>query len=171
LTFNPEESVNLLYDAVAAPETWTSALHRIARAAGSVGCLFLSAESESVARTLPTSPDAADFIREYVEDRWWEIDLTAQRGWPLVRRRSFTFLSDDDLSSAADRATNQYYQDFRFKWSFRRFGAVGFKVDGKEWRLSLLRTARQNDFSSEEAKRLADVALLFTKGANICCAS
>ena len=143
-----------LYDAVVMPETWPTALHAFARATNSVGCLFYPQEQARALVHLPVSPDIQDFIAAYVNEGWHLQDVRAKRGWPQAAAGKVVF-TDDDITTAEERQSSPYFQEFHSNWSLPNWAAISFVANGGLWCMPLLRSQRQGPASKKHARILA----------------
>jgi hypothetical protein len=141
-------AIDGLYEAIAAPETWTAALHRFARATDSVGCFFRPRNESQSLVGMPASPDVREFINAYVKEGWNLTDLNASRGWPLAAAGQ-AVVTDDDIATPEERRRSPYFQEFRYSWKFPHWAAIAFKVDGSHWCMPLLRADRQGPVSQD----------------------
>jgi hypothetical protein len=157
MTSELTSAIEGLYDAVVAPDMWEAALHRFARAAGSVGCLFFPQGRATALPQLPVSPDLCEYIDTYVAQGWYQQDPYSNRGWPLAAAGK-TILTDADIVSGAERARSPYFQDYVSKWAFTDWAAIAFVADGHRWAMPLLRAGRQGPVDGEQARQLAAAA-------------
>ena len=149
-----QKAVQGLYDAVVMPETWPVALQAFARATNSVGCLFYPQDQAQALVHLPVSPDMQDFIAAYVNEGWHLQDVRAKRGWPQATAGKVVF-TDDDITTAEERQSSPYFQEFHRNWNLPNWAAIAFVADGGLWCVPLLRSERQGPVSKAQARLLA----------------
>jgi DNA-binding CsgD family transcriptional regulator len=95
-----------LYEAALQPDLLPQALHSYARAFNaSVGlALDLASEGSQVI----VSPNAQEMAESYANG-WWKLDIATQRG---RERQASGLVTNLDLTTAEERATHPYYQEF-----------------------------------------------------------
>ncbi len=163
-TADLREAVAGLYGAVVAPETWPAALHAFARATNSVGCLFYPKDQAQALVHLPISPDIREFIAAFVNEGWYLQDVRASRGWPqLATRGGEAILTDDDIASPEERRSSPYFQDFHRAWTLTEWAAIGFRANGGQWCMPLLRSKRQGSISGEQKREFLAAAPLLSR--------
>jgi len=156
MTDDLDRAVIALSEAVVTPETWADALHKFARATGSVGCFLYPYKQPGQLLDLPTSPDIREYIDIYVKDAWYSRDVAAFRGWPLLKKGR-ALITDDDITERDERKKIAILQDYRYKWSFLNWAAIGLTVNDDLWALPLYRTERQGPVGPEQAAQISKV--------------
>lgn len=145
------EALDGLYEAVAAPEDWPSALQRLAESLGGAGCLFTPVHQEDAALGLSPSLEFIEACEIHVRDGWFERDF---------RLRSFAKLKDlqialeHDFSTEADRRQEPYYQEFLRPLGLLWFAAFPVSIDGRRWHFSLQRAARLEPYTPADGERI-----------------
>jgi DNA-binding CsgD family transcriptional regulator len=156
------DALDAMYEAAITPEAWSDALHRFARATGSVGCLFYPHRPELTDLRFPASPDIRDFLSEFVEGGWYLIDHRSTRGWPLAQSGRSVVI-EHDIASDDERRRSPYYQELLKRHGMPWWAAFGFRVDGVFWSIPVLRSARQGAFTPADALDLAGATKTLAK--------
>jgi DNA-binding CsgD family transcriptional regulator len=151
------QALDMLYEAAVIPDAWSGALHRFARATGSVGCCFYPQDPKVTDLRFPASPDEGDMLTDFFHGGWYRIDHRASRGWPLVESGRAVIL-EHDIASDDERRRWPYYQEFLKRHDLPWWAAIGFTVDGQPWCVPIHRSARQGAFTPDEARDLAEAA-------------
>src|ERR1700722_15470558 len=155
-----------LYDVAAAPEGWSDALHRFARATGSVGCVFYPSLPERTGLIFPTSRDIQEFLDDFVQEGWWLADHRASRARPLIERGA-PVVVEHDTASDEERRRLPHYKELLARHDLPWWAAIGFVVDGQRWAMPILRSERQGPFTKAEAAVLAEVAPHFARAVSL----
>ncbi|MCF7984160.1 MAG: hypothetical protein K9L70_07130 [Thiohalocapsa sp.] len=109
------QTLEAIYEAGPNPERWPHALECIGDYFGAEGSVILFYESRETPHFIyPES--LAGAVGVYLEERWWERDLHAQRAISL-NLGGFEVMSDHTVASDSEIRTHPIYTDF-----FRRVG-------------------------------------------------
>ncbi len=155
-----------LYEAAVTPEAWSLALHRFARATGSVGCRLRPVRWRQSDSPFPASPDIAGFLREFVSEGWLTADLRTLRGPPLVEAGQSVIL-EHDVTTVEERRHSAFYQTLLRRHDLPWWAATAFAVDGRQWCLSILRSSRQGAFTPADGRLLTDAASHLGRAASL----
>jgi DNA-binding CsgD family transcriptional regulator len=109
------QTIEAIYEAGPNPERWPHALERIGDYFGAEGSVILFYESRETPHFIYPERLAAA-VGVYLEERWWERDLHAQRAIAL-NLGGFEVMSDQTVASDSEIRTHPIYTDF-----FRRVG-------------------------------------------------
>ena len=81
-------------------------------------------------------------------------DVRAKRGWPQAAAGKVVF-TDDDITTAEERQSSPYFQEFHSNWSLPNWAAITFVANGGLWCIPLLRSERQGPVTKAQARTLA----------------
>ena len=152
------QALDGLYDAAVVPDTWPVALHRFARATGSVGCRFRPVHgSRDDLSFLPASPDIGGFLQDFVAEGWERTDPRKVRGVGLLKS-GVRVAVDHQICSDEERRLSPFYQTLLRRHDLPWWAGILFKVDDRWWALSILRNGKQGPFEAGDLPVLADVA-------------
>jgi DNA-binding CsgD family transcriptional regulator len=105
---------------------------------------------------MPASHDFKDFLEEFVDDGWWRHDHRADRGWPKFHAGQ-TVLLEHDVASDDDRRTLPEYHELYNRYDMPWWAGLGFRVEGRQWAVPVLRSGGQGPFTREEADRMQHI--------------
>ncbi len=157
-------AVDLCFDAVFLPDTWSQALHRLARAVDAACTMFYprnpdrgSADPRNPNRSfnrLPTSPDYVDLLEEYTAKQWYLGHYRAVRGLPLLDGGR-PVVVEHDLATEEERKKLRHYNELYLPFGFPGFAMLGFQAAGQHWAMPFLRGQGQGHFTPQDAARIA----------------
>ena len=156
------DALDRCYDAVFEPDTWPDALHHLARSLHSVCAMFYPEEHAGRLLSVPASRDYGDFLDDYTRNRWYENHYRGDRGWALLKRGRRVVI-EHDLATDEERKRLRHYNDLYLRWGFPGFAMIGFKFQGKNWAVPVLRDTRQGHFEPGEREHLGDLAPHFRR--------
>jgi len=157
-----EKAVNGCYEAVIAPETWPDALHKLSRAVDAACTMFYPKDADKAAlEKVPASHDYTDFLDHYIKHRWYEGHYRGERGWPLLSRGCVVI--EHDLATDEERRRLRHYNELYLPFDFYGFAAVGYRVEGRIWAVSMLRYGSQGHFTRDDAVRLSGLKPHFAR--------
>lgn len=157
-----DTALDLCYEAVFQPESWPDALHGLASSVHSVCAMFYPEEHAGRLLSVPASRDYGDFLDDYTRNRWYENHYRGERGWALLKRGRRVVI-EHDLATDEERKRLRHYNDLYLRWGFPGFAMIGFKFQGKNWGVPLLRDKRQGHFAPGEREELGDLAPHFRR--------
>lgn len=137
-----------LSDVVVDPERWPHILDDISRAVGAEGAAVLS---KNPGAGFFVSPGLEEAFQHYFFEAWYALDIR-RRGIPKLMRGAV--LTDDDVTTNDEMATDPYYNEFLPSVGLRWWCGLGFRVGNDVCCLALQRTERQGRFSFEEKETL-----------------
>jgi DNA-binding CsgD family transcriptional regulator len=167
-----EQAVDACYEAVLVPETWSDALHGLARSLDAACLTFYprnpdtsSDDPRNPKRSLldmPTSHDYRELLGEYVKNNWFLNHYRAERGLPLLDAGR-TVVIEDDLSTKEERRSLRQYNELYLPFGFPGFAMIGCTVDGTAWAVPMLKGRGQGQFTRDDAQYLATLAPHFRR--------
>ncbi|TGT57302.1 helix-turn-helix transcriptional regulator [Mesorhizobium sp. M00.F.Ca.ET.170.01.1.1] len=167
-----EQAMDACYEAVVVPETWSDALHGLARSLDAACLMFYprnpdtsSNDPRNPKRSLldmPTSHDYRDLLREYMKNNWFLGHYRAARGLPLLDAGR-TVVIEDDLSTKEERRCLPHYNELYLPFGFPGFAMIGCTVHGVPWAVPMLKGQGQGQFTREDALYLATLAPHFRR--------
>jgi DNA-binding CsgD family transcriptional regulator len=144
-------ALDRVYDAALLVDDWPQALDGLARTLGAAGAIVVPRKPENQALGFPTSRTAAEVITSYIAEGWYRSDIRGQRAWPRFASGASVVI-EQQLTTEEERRSSPYYQELFGHFGLPWCAAVGFKVEGQQWALTLLRGAGQGPYE------LGDVA-------------
>jgi DNA-binding CsgD family transcriptional regulator len=151
----PEISAALgtCFDAALHPELWSDATEQLTIALGALGVCFHMQGAPAERRMLaPISASYRAMLEEFLAGGWGQLDVRAQRGWPMIQRGASVLL-DDDFIAADERAHTPIYAELFRRHDMDDFAAVGFRCDDQSW---VLNVVRSRGASADDPRRRAD---------------
>ena len=146
-------AVERIYDAATDPARWPLALQAIADCSGDIGANLTYRRDDGRFGVI-VSPALMDGIEEYGRD-WAHRDLRAQR---IGERNSLsikTVITDHDLVTPEEMATDPFYTEFLAKRGLKWFAVTDISPDPHVVAgLSLQRAAAKPPFSQDELETL-----------------
>ena len=150
-------ALNELFDAAIVPAAWPTALDKLARSLGAAGGIIIPREPERIEQGFPTGHTLVDVMSAFVGGGWHRNDIRADRGWPMLAS-SKTVIIEHDLVDESERLRLPYYQELFDPFGLPWFAGIGFKVDGHQWCLTLIRGAGQGPYMPEDVVSFGLVA-------------
>lgn len=147
------ETIEAIYAAGTTPERWPDALERIGDYFSAEGSVILFYETRSTPIFIyPKKLRAA--VGLYLEERWWERDLHAQRAIEL-NLRGLEVMSDQTVASDSEIQSHPIYTDFFRRVGFGWLMSCLILPDRHELVvLSVPRAKAKGPFTSEEMCKL-----------------
>jgi len=153
-----------LGDAAIDPTIWPELLNEISAAVGAAGAALLQSDVRTF--DIPRSAGADEVISYYFESGWYENDIRAQRGVPLLLRGEKVII-DQDIVTPEEMANLGFYAENLAPFGFQWFAAVAFWSGSALWGLSIQRTAREGSFDNEDKRVLSQLSQRLTEAATL----
>lgn len=147
------DTIETIYAAGPNPERWPEALERIGDYFDGEGAVILFFDTQAVPTFIhPEKLRAA--VTVYLDERWWERDLHAQRAIDL-NLRGFEVMSDQTIASDLEIQTHPIYTNFFRRVGFGWLMSCLILPDRDDLVvLSVPRAKAKGPFSSEEMQTL-----------------
>jgi DNA-binding CsgD family transcriptional regulator len=133
------EAVDLLYEAIAQPELWPSALDALGAAAGGFGAVMLYAPDEKTSGWYNCSPQFTTCLREFF-DGGWTSNARTERGLPLTRA-GHKIITETLLFKPGELDREPIQTEFFDKYGMRSF--IGFEFVPQKILASIERGRRE----------------------------
>lgn len=164
---NPEALTAIstrLGDAAVDPTVWPELLNEISTAVGAAGAALLQSDIRTF--DIPRSAGADEVISYYFESGWYENDIRAQRGVPLLLRGEKVII-DQDIVTPEEMASLGFYAENLAPFGFQWFAAVAFWSGSALWGLSIQRTAREGSFDNDDKHVLSQLSQRLSEAATL----
>jgi DNA-binding CsgD family transcriptional regulator len=150
------QALDRCYDAAFCSDDWSQSLQDLSLAANAAGAMFIPQIPDRSILDLPASCDYHDFLKVYVQNRWYENNHRV-KVWDIIRRRRNVAIVEDDLSTPEERKKLVSYNEYYLRNGFYGFAAAGFIVEGKVWAVSFQRYRSQGHFDRRDARVVASL--------------
>lgn len=167
-----DRALDACYDAILTPENWSGALHQLARSLDAACAVFYPRNPDAHSGNplnpgrplseMPTSPDYAELLEEYVRNKWYLNHYRAERGFPLLDS-GHTVVVEHDLATDDERRKLRHYNELYLRFGYPGYAMVGFQAQGNRWCVPMCRATSQGHFTPEDASRLAMLAPHFAR--------
>jgi DNA-binding CsgD family transcriptional regulator len=131
---NLKELDELLNVAHVEPSAWLEVCDLIAEAFGGIGAAIIPVDKTARLPWLVHSSSLDKVTRAYIKDEWYLNDIR-ENGLAEARKKGFT--TDLDFITENEMSNTPYYRDFLRPLGIGGFLAILFKVERREWVLSV----------------------------------
>lgn len=157
-----ERVVDALFDAAVMPQLWPSALAGLAGALGAAGAIMIPKDPQKIELGFPTSAELSEVMDDFVTQGWHLRDIRADRGWPILASQK-SIIVEHDLVSEEEHRSLPYFQELFAPYGMPWFGGIGFRVDGAQWCLTLIRGAGQGPYAPADLAPFAGLPRHLTR--------
>ena len=152
-----QTAIDAVLEAALEPAEWTVALERLAAALGAAGSIVIPREPDRIELGFPTSKAIQEVMAAFVDGGWHRNDVRADRGWPRFAAGAGVLI-EDDLTTAEERKRSAYHHELFGAFGLPWWAGVGFKVDGHQWCLTLIRGAGQGAYTHTDVASFVEIA-------------
>ncbi|WP_366556004.1 helix-turn-helix transcriptional regulator [Aquibaculum sediminis] len=142
-------AVDKIYTAGFSADLWQEGLSDLCSSLGAYSAVTVPRVAAHNTINLPSTPGMEDFLQAFVRDGWYERDIRAERGWPLVDRGQPVVL-EQDIIRPDEHEKHPLYQDLYRRHGMLWWAGITFRTHEQQYVLSLSRSERQEAFSEQE---------------------
>lgn len=157
MTLSPavERAIDLCYEAILLPQSWTGALDHLASALGGKGCNFLAHDRADRTVAFMHSSQMGRWQELWAQNSDWATDLCSPRGSPRVRAGARSLLQSD-LFAEDEVRLSRFHREIAGPADCLHWASASFLVDGDAWCMPVFRPL---PFTRADTGQFAEVSL------------
>lgn len=143
------KAIDKIHTAGFSADIWQEGLTDLCRSLGAYSAVTVPRVAAHNTVNLPSTSGMEDFLRVFVRDGWYERDIRAERGWPLVDRGCPVVL-EQDIIRPEEHERHPLYQELYRRHGMLWWAGITFRTHEQQYVVSLSRTERQAAFTEQD---------------------